>query len=211
MPRATGSVLLVVDVQNDFCPGGTLAVARGDDVVRPLNWIARRFRAARIPVVFSRDWHPARTKHFEEFGGAWPPHCLQGTRGADFHPRLAVPRGATIMSKGMDPEIDAYSCFQATMEDGTPFPRWLADHGIRRLYIGGLATDYCVLQTTLDARRKRLEVVVLEDAIRAVDMSPGDGDRAITGMRHARATFRRTADVIGGLGRTTHGARRDSR
>ena len=199
MPAPKDSVLLVVDVQNDFCPGGSLAVPRGDEVVARLNRMIRRFRAAGLPVVFSRDWHPVRTKHFKEFGGTWPPHCIQGTRGAEFHPKLEVPRSATIFSKGMDPEADAYSCFQATTEYGAPFAAWLAAQRIQRLYVGGLATDYCVLQTTLDARRKGYEVVVLEDAIRAVNVAPGDGNRAITGMRHAKAAFARTDEVLAGL------------
>ena len=193
---APKTVLLVVDVQNDFCPGGALAVPRGDEVVAPLNRMIRRFRAAGLPVMLSRDWQPIRTKHFKEFGGTWPPHCIQGTRGAEFHPKLEVPRGATIFSKGMDPKADAYSCFQATTENGAPFAAWLAAQRIRRLYVGGLSTDYCVFQTTLDARRKGYEVVVLEDAIRAVDVSAGDGDRAIAEMRRVGARFASTTQAI---------------
>ncbi len=189
-------VLLVVDVQNDFCPGGALGVRRGDEVVAPLNRLIRRFHAAGWPIVFSRDWHPARTKHFQEFGGAWPPHCIRGTKGARFHRGLAIPARATILSKGMDPEVDAYSCFQGFLDDGEPFPDWLRRRQIRRLVIGGLATDYCVVRTAADARKAGYEVVVLEDAIRAVEASSGDGGRAMAEMRGLGAKFAPSPEVL---------------
>ncbi len=186
---ATRDALVLVDVQNDFCPGGSLAVPDGDQVVPVLNRYAERFGEARAPVFASRDWHPPKTKHFQAYGGAWPPHCVQGTRGAEFHPGLEMPAGTVVVSKGMDPEQDAYSAFQAEDERGIAFARALAARGVKRLWVGGLATDYCVKATVLDALRSGLEVQVLADAIRAVDVQPGDGERAIGEMREAGARF----------------------
>jgi nicotinamidase/pyrazinamidase len=179
--------LIVVDVQNDFCPGGALGVPGGDAVVPVMNRYLERFGAAGAPVYLSRDWHPAVTRHFKAYGGVWPPHCVQGTRGAEFHPGLAPPAGAVVVSKGMDPEQDAYSAFQAEDPSGRPFPAVLERQGVRRVYVGGLATDYCVRATALDAARAGLEVVLLTDAIGAVDLEPGDGARALEEMRAAGA------------------------
>lgn len=187
----TRDALVIVDVQNDFCPAGALAVADGDAVVPVLNRCAERFAARGAPAFASRDWHPARTKHFQAHGGVWPPHCVQGTRGAELHPGLRLPPGTEIVSKGMDPEEDAYSAFQAQTEDGTPFADALARRGVRRLFIGGLATDYCVRATALDALALGFEVVVIEDGVRAVDLSPGDGARALDEIARAGATFAR--------------------
>jgi len=138
-------------------------------------------------VFASRDWHPERTKHFQAFGGQWPPHCVQGTRGAEFHSGLRLPPGTAIISKGLDPDQDAYSCFQAETEDGMPFAAALGERGVGRLFVGGLATDYCVRATVLDALKEGFEVVVLEDGVRAVDVQPGDGERALGEMRAAGA------------------------
>jgi nicotinamidase/pyrazinamidase len=179
--------LVIVDVQNDFCPGGALGVAEGDRVVEPLNAWAARFAAAGAPVYATRDWHPARTTHFRPWGGPWPPHCVQGTAGAEFHAALRLPPGTVVMSKGTEPDEDAYSAFQARDPAGRPFPEVLRAAGVRRLVIGGLATDYCVKATALDARRAGFEVLVLEDAVRAVDVAPGDGGRALEEMRAAGA------------------------
>jgi nicotinamidase/pyrazinamidase len=187
--------LVIVDVQNDFCPGGALGVPEGDRVVPLLNRYAERFRAAGAPVMASRDWHPERTRHFKAYGGVWPPHCVQGTKGADFHPDLRLPPGAAVFSKGMDPEEDAYSCFQAKDPEGTEFTVYLAERGIRRLFIGGLATDYCVKSTALDALHEGYEVVVLTDAVRAVDLQPGDGERALEEMKAAGAAFAALDDL----------------
>jgi nicotinamidase/pyrazinamidase len=183
----TRDALVIVDVQNDFCPGGALAVPEGDRVVPVLNEYAARFAAAGAPVFASRDWHPRRTTHFKAWGGAWPPHCVQGTPGAEFHPALRLPPATEIVSKGMDPEADAYSCFQGTTADGTAFADALRRRGVRRLFVGGLATDYCVKATALDALGAGLEVVVLEDAIGAVDVAPGDGARALAEVSAAGA------------------------
>lgn len=187
--------LVVVDVQNDFCPGGTLAVPDGDRVVPALNRYAGRFARRGAAVLATRDWHPARTKHFRQWGGAWPPHCVQDTPGAAFHPELALPAASLILSKGMDPERDAYSAFQAETADGMPFAAALGERGIGRLFVGGLATDYCVKATALDALKEGFEVVVLEDAVRAVDVNPGDGARAMAEMTAAGARVARLDEV----------------
>jgi nicotinamidase/pyrazinamidase len=187
--------LVIVDVQNDFCPGGALAVPEGDRVVPVLNRYAARFAELGAAVFASRDWHPARTRHFQAGGGAWPPHCVQGTPGAAFHGDLRLPSDTTIVAKGMDPESDAYSCFQGETEDGLPFAAALGERGAGRLFIGGLATDYCVKATALDALKEGFEVVVLTDAVRAVDVTPGDGDHALAAMRQAGAQLARFEDL----------------
>jgi nicotinamidase/pyrazinamidase len=195
--------LIVVDVQNDFCPGGALGVKGGDEVVPVCNELMRRFREAGAPVFLTRDWHPARTKHFQADGGVWPPHCVQGTSGAEFHAGLEVPPGAVVVSKGMSPEEDAYSGFQAHDPGGQVLAAALDERGVRRLVVGGLATDYCVKATALDAVRAGFEVVVVPEAIRAVDLEPGDGDRAITEMRQAGVQMASLAQLAPGKGSGT--------
>ena len=192
---ARHDALVVVDVQNDFCPGGSLAVPDGDSVVPVLNRYAERFDARGAAIFASRDWHPSRTKHFAAYGGVWPPHCVQGTTGAALHPALALPARTQVVSKGMDPEEDAYSCFQARAEQGGDFASLLAAREIQRLFVGGLATDYCVKATALDALRAGLTVVVLQDAVRAVDVTPGDGARALAELAAAGAASARLDEV----------------
>jgi len=187
--------LIVVDVQNDFCPGGALGVPDGHRIVPVLNRYAERFAALGAPVFASRDWHPAETTHFRAFGGVWPHHCVEDTPGAAFHPELRLPEGAQVVSKGMDPREDAYSCFQAETSDGVPFAAVLGEHGVSRLFIGGLATDYCVKATVVDGTRAGFEVIVLEDAVAAVDLAPGDGVRALDEMRAAGARLIRVSDL----------------
>ena len=166
-----GDALLIVDVQNDFLPGGSLAVPRGDEVVPVLNRYLRAFQ--NLPVYATRDWHPERHCSFRAQGGPWPPHCVAGTRGAEFAAALQLPPSAVIVSKATTAEQDAYSGFQ-----GTGLDAQLRAANIRRLFIGGLATDYCVLNTVRDALKLGYEVFLLADAIRAVDVQPGDGQRA---------------------------------
>jgi nicotinamidase/pyrazinamidase len=173
--------LIAVDVQNDFCPGGTLAVAHGDEVVAPLNKLINEFLQQGAPVFKSRDWHPAMTKHFSICGGVWPVHCVQNTRGAQFHPDLIDDIHIRIISKGLGDE-DSYSAF-----DATDLALQLERLGIEELWIGGLATDYCVKNTAFDALKQGLKVKIVKEAIRAVDLRPGDGDRAIDEMRNAGA------------------------
>ena len=184
------SALVIVDVQNDFCPGGSLAVAGGDEVVPVLNEYARAFAAAGRPVVATRDWHPERTTHFKEFGGTWPVHCLIDSSGGQFHPDLELPAEAIVVSKGMGEHDDSYSGFDGVHRDGRSLAQVLFETGTRRVYVGGLATDYCVKQTVLDGRKRGLEVIVLRDAVRGVDLQPGDSDRALDEMQAAGAVVR---------------------
>jgi nicotinamidase/pyrazinamidase len=190
-----GDALLIVDVQNDFCPGGSLPVPRGDEVVPVLNEYARRFHEAGLPVIASRDWHPPQTKHFQSGGGQWPPHCVQGTPGAEFHPNLRLPEGTIVVSKGMDPSQDSYTAFDAVTDDGRPLLQLLRNLGVRRLFVGGLATDYCVRASVLDALRHGFEVILLTDAVRGVDVTPGDSERALQEMRAAGAQEMTVAEV----------------
>jgi len=179
------TALVLVDVQNDFCPGGALAVTDGDRVVPVLNEYARRVHDAGGAVFASRDWHPVDTMHFQARGGPWPPHCVQDTPGAAFHPDLEPPDGAVVITKGDDRRDHGYSAFEGTDPDGRPFADALGAAGVRRVLIGGLATDYCVLNTALDARRHGLDTVLLLDAIRGIDLEPGDVARAIDRMMRA--------------------------
>ena len=177
----TKQALLVVDVQNDFCPGGTLAVPHGDEVIEPLNKLIDSFLQRGDPVYLSRDWHPPKTKHFADYGGTWPVHCVQGTRGAEFHPELSQDPRVEVVSKGLGDE-DSYSAF-----DGTTLAEDLRRQNVEEVWVGGLATDYCVKNTVLDALREGFRVRALADDMRAVNLRPGDDERAIEEMRAAGA------------------------
>lgn len=181
MSTQTKQALIVVDVQNDFCPGGTLAVAHGDEVVAPLNELIEEFLERGDPVYKSRDWHPPQTKHFEKYGGTWPAHCVQNTRGAEFHPQLKVDPRIRVISKGLG-DTDCYSAF-----DETDLAAQLRDEGVKELLVGGLATDYCVKATVLAGLEHGFKVKALKNAMRAVDIKPGDGERAIEEMKAAGA------------------------
>jgi nicotinamidase/pyrazinamidase len=176
-----GRALIVVDVQNDFCPGGSLAVEHGDEVVAPLNRLIKEFLSRGEPVYKSRDWHPARTRHFADYGGTWPVHCVQGTPGAEFHQDLLDDTRVHVVSKGLGDE-DSYSAF-----DGTTLAEDLRRRGVGEVWVGGLATDYCVKNTVLDALRAGFRVRALSDAMRAVNLQPGDDERALEEMRAAGA------------------------
>ncbi|MDQ6898713.1 MAG: nicotinamidase [Candidatus Dormibacteraeota bacterium] len=170
--------LLIVDPQVDFCPGGALPVPQGDRIFPALNHASRE-----VPlVVASRDWHPADHCSYFNRGGIWPVHCQADTPGADFHPALDISAIDHVVSKGTEPEVEAYSAF-----DGTGLADWLREHQVHRLLVGGLATDYCVRSSVLDARRQGFEVGVLADAVGAVDVKPGDGERALTELVAAGA------------------------
>jgi nicotinamidase/pyrazinamidase len=173
--------LIVVDVQNDFCPGGALAVPHGDEVVEPLNRVIDEFLERGAPVYKSRDWHPVTTKHFEAYGGTWPVHCVQNTKGAEFHPALRDDPRITVISKGLG-DKDCYSAF-----DETNLASELHKQDVEEVVVGGLATDYCVKNTVLDARKNGFKVKALKNAMRAVELQPGDGDRAIEEMSAAGA------------------------
>ena len=181
--------LIVVDVQNDFCPGGTLAVPHGDEVVAPLNELIDEFLDRGEPVYKSRDWHPPETKHFEKHGGVWPVHCVQNTPGAEFHPALRNDPRITVISKGLG-DTNCYSAF-----DETDLLAQLRQQNVEELVVGGLATDYCVKSTVIDAIANGFKVKALTNAMRAVDVQPGDGERAIEEMRDAGADIVSTDSV----------------
>lgn len=169
--------LLIVDMQYDFLPGGSLGVPNGDQVIAPINRLLKLFTQQGLPVYASRDWHPANHCSFAARGGPWPPHCVAGTRGAAFSDALQLPPGATIVSKADTADVDAYSAF-----NGTGLAEQLRARGVRRAVVCGLATDYCVLNTALDARTKGFEVLIVPEAMRAVEVQAGDGKRAIGRM-----------------------------
>jgi len=180
-PRA-GDALILVDVQNDFLPGGALAVPHGDEVVSTLNHYAALFERLGLPVFATRDWHPPDHCSFRKQGGPWPAHCVAGTQGAQFAPKLVLPPGARVVSKATTPDRDAYSGFA-----GTELDALLRRENVHRVFVGGLATDYCVLNTVKDASALGYEVVLLQDAIRAVDLMSGDGRRALEEMQRLGA------------------------
>jgi len=180
--------LIIVDVQNDFCPGGSLAVTGGDEVVPVLNQYIEQFTQARVPIFATRDWHPENTRHFKIHGGLWPPHCIQGTKGAEFRTDLALPDDAVIVSAGMAPDEEGYSGFDGKDENGAGLADLLRARGVERVFIGGIATDYCVKETVLDALKHGFKVVLLEDAVRGVNLRPDDSERAIAEMVRAGAS-----------------------
>ncbi|HDM88754.1 MAG TPA: bifunctional nicotinamidase/pyrazinamidase [Candidatus Bathyarchaeota archaeon] len=169
--------LILVDVQRDFCSGGALPVPDGEKVIPVLNKYIEKFSKAGALIVATRDWHPPNHMSFKDYGGIWPSHCIQGTLGAEFHPDLRLPREVRIVSKATSADKEAYSGF-----DGTNLERELKDAGIKRVFVGGLATDYCVKSTVLDALRLGFETILLVDAIKGVDAKPGDSERAIEEM-----------------------------
>ena len=182
-----GDALLLVDPQNDFCPGGSLAVADGDLVMPVLTeWAAAAERDG-APIYVSRDWHPPRTTHFKEYGGVWPPHCVMFTAGAEFHRALKLPGCATIVSKGMGEDEDAYSAFQARDVADTLLGMLLVRDHVTHLYIGGLATDYCVRSSALDALSNGFSVTLVPDGMRPVNPQPDDGAKALAEMQAAGA------------------------
>lgn len=182
--------LLVVDVQRDFCPGGSLPVPEGDKVVPVLNDYIRLFKNARAQIYATRDWHPPNHMSFKEQGGPWPPHCIQESEGAEFHPDLKLPEGTLVISKATSLPKDAYSGFE-----GTRLAEDLKNKGIKRVFTGGLATDYCVRSTVLDALKHGFETVLLLDATLGVDVEPGDSERAIDEMKRNGAKTATLSDI----------------
>jgi nicotinamidase/pyrazinamidase len=170
--------LIVVDVQNDFCPDGAVPVADGEAVVTVLNEYVRLFTKAGAAVYFTRDWHPVDHISFKEQGGDWPPHCVRGTHGAEFHPELRVPVAAHVISKAERQDRDAYSGFQ-----DTDLAVRLREARAETVLVGGLATDYCVKETVLDALSEGFKTYLLIDACKGVDVKPGDSRRAIEEMK----------------------------
>ncbi|MBL0219112.1 MAG: bifunctional nicotinamidase/pyrazinamidase [Myxococcales bacterium] len=190
--------LILVDLQYDFCPGGALAVARGDETIAVANRLMPHFST----VVATQDWHPAAHKSFAvnnpgtqvgdliDLGGVrqvmWPAHCVQGSRGAELHHDLDRTKVTQVFQKGTDPQIDSYSgFFDNGHAKATGLGPWLNERWVKQLYILGLATDYCVKFTALDARQLGFDVWLVEDGCRAVDLKPGDGERAIAELKGA--------------------------
>lgn len=187
---ARADALLIVDVQRDFLPGGKLGVPDGDAVVPVLNRYIDTARKAGVPVFASRDWHPPKHCSFKPQGGPWPEHCVAGTVGAQFADGLRLPPDVVVIDKAIREEADAYSAFS-----GTTLADQLRARGVKRLLVGGLATDYCVLNTVRDALREGFGVVLLEDAIRAVNVDPEDGPRAKREMESRGAVPARYEEI----------------
>ena len=184
--------LVVVDMQNDFMPGGALPVPEGDKIIPRLNEYIKLFESKGLPVFFTRDWHPENHISFKGHGGIWPPHCVQNTEGAEFHRDLYIPKdNKFIISKGTSQDFDAYSGFQ-----GTILEFLLRERGIRRIFVGGVATDYCVKNTAIGGLNLGFEVFVLEDAIKGVDVNPGDVERAVEEMLDRGAAFITIEDLL---------------
>ncbi len=188
-----GDALVIVDMQNDFVTG-SLAVPHGAEVVGPLNRAIDAFGARGLPVVATRDWHPPDHCSFRSQGGPWPPHCVAGTAGADYVPDLRLPGDAVHVLKATTPDADAYSAFQ-----GTDLAADLHARGVRRLIVGGLASDYCVLNTVRDGIDLGFDVLVLSDAVRAVNVEPGDGAKAETEMQHHGAQLAAVDALVAGV------------
>lgn len=161
---------------------------KGDRVVPVLNQYAQRFAERGWAVLASRDWHPEDSTHFQAGGGPWPPHCVQDTEGAAFHPDLKLPEGTEIITKGTGKDEHGYSCFDGRDSQGRPLAEHLEERGVQHLYVGGLATDYCVKRTVLDGLKHGMKVTLLLDAVRGVDVEEGDSARAIDEMIRAGAS-----------------------
>jgi nicotinamidase/pyrazinamidase len=187
------TALLLVDIQNDFCPGGSLAVPEGDHVVTVANKLIPRFKFA----VATQDWHPANHISFKARGGPWPPHCVQGTFGAEIHPGVDTKRVEAFVRKAFTPDQDAYSEFEGKTSDGLTLDEVLSRRGIRTIYLTGLATDYCVKATALDGLKKGYDVYIVTDGIRAVEVNPGDGAKAIAEMAAAGAHLITSEQILG--------------
>ena len=189
--------LLITDIQLDFLPGGALPILKGDEIIPVLNDYIMRFKDSKAHILASRDWHPVNHVSFRTQGGPWPPHCIQETLGAKFSPDLKLPSHTMVISKATNPEHEAYSAF-----DGTSLAHELHAMGVKRLFVGGLATDYCVVNTIVDARNLGLETTALMDATLGINAEPGDVDRAVetmlkSGAKQATADdFLDAADVL---------------
>jgi nicotinamidase-related amidase len=184
--------LVIVDVQHDFLPGGALGVAEGERIFAPIDALAPRFAR----VYATRDWHPADHTSYARYGGPWPVHCVANTHGAAFDPRLDLSNVDVVVDKGTDRETDGYSGFAATILAGD-----LRAHGVHRVFVVGLATDYCVKATALDAKAAGFDAVVLEDAAAAVNVNPGDEQRALQELRDAGVAVAHSGDVAGSVRR----------
>lgn len=169
----SNDALLVVDIQNDFLPGGSLGVPQGDQVIPPIKELISAAQKGHATIIASRDWHPANHMSFQEQGGPWPPHCVQNTPGAKFHESLHYPKDTIIVSKATNPDIDAYSAFHAETENGIPLPKILEERNVKRVIICGLCLDYCVKASSLDLIKAGYETVVVLNATKAIDEEDG--------------------------------------
>jgi nicotinamidase/pyrazinamidase len=184
------AALVLVDIQNDFCPGGALAVRDGDEIVPIVNQLIPHFPV----VVATLDWHPADHCSFRVQGGPWPPHCVQGSRGAELHPDLDTSRITFNVRKAFTRDKDEYSEFAGVDEKGRSLRELLRN--VKQLYFVGLATDYCVRATALDALKLGYEVFVVTDAVRAVNVKLGDGERALVEMKRAGVRLLKSKEVL---------------
>jgi len=182
IPLTPADALIIVDLQNDFLPGGSLGVPLGDEVVAPIQQLIDLYQAHGLPIVASRDWHPEGHCSFTAQGGPWPIHCIAGSHGAAFSSAIPLEQLAIVISKATTVEVDAYSAF-----NGTDLAAQLRARGVTRVAVCGLATDYCVLNTARDALGEGFATLLVLDAIRAVDVQPGDGARAIALLQAAGA------------------------
>ncbi|MCK5738245.1 bifunctional nicotinamidase/pyrazinamidase [bacterium] len=185
------TALILVDIQNDFCPEGALAVTDGDAVVAPANQLIDYFEKKQWPIILTRDWHPVDHISFQENGGIWPVHCVAGTPGAAFHPDIKIPENAIYINKATETNTEAYSGFS-----GTELESILKKKGISRLVIAGLATDYCVKLTVVDAKKLGIETIVVKEGIRAVNIKPEDGVNAIAEMENSGAKMMTVAEIL---------------
>ena len=179
--------LLIIDFQNDFTGGGALEVPGGDEIAEPVQRLAQRFEV----VVATRDWHPPDHSSFATEGGPWPVHCVRGTHGADFHPAMAEVNVDAVVDVGRERDDEGYSGFEKS-----DLARILRDRDVDEVYVCGLATDYCVRASTIDACREGFDTVVVEDAVRAVNLDDGDGARAFDDMREAGARITSSSEVL---------------
>jgi nicotinamidase/pyrazinamidase len=181
--------LLIIDFQNDFCPGGALAVEGGDEIAKPIRRLVES--GAFGTVVATRDWHPADHSSFDREGGPWPVHCVQGTPGAELHESLGDVRLEAVVDVGRERDDQGYSGFEKS-----DLAQILRRQGVERVFVCGLATDYCVRASTIDACEEGFETTLVEDAVRAVDVEPGDGERAIAEMREAGARVVSSEEIV---------------
>jgi nicotinamidase/pyrazinamidase len=181
--------LIIADMQKDFLPKGALQVKEADEIIPVLNEYAKIFKKAEAHVIASRDWHPPKHISFIAQGGRWPPHCVKDTEGAKFSPELKLPEGTPIISKATDSSKEAYSVF-----DETGLDKQLKDQGVKRVFLGGVATDYCVVNSVIDAKKLGFDVVVLVDATRGIEASPGDVEKAFETMKRKGALMKTMAD-----------------
>lgn len=186
------SALLFVDIQNDFCPGGALGVSEGDQIIPVVNSLIKKFPL----VVATQDWHPPDHISFKEKGGPWPPHCVQGTRGAELHPDIDAKEIDIRLRKAFTPDKDAYSSFEAVDDAGRSLDEIMKSKDVRQLYIVGLATDYCVLASAMDGLKNGYDVFVVTDAVRAVNVNPEDGQKALEQMAKGGAHLITSGQIL---------------